>query len=330
MRPVRTMGIVGAGVIGAGWAARAAHCGLDVIVSDVNPEMCDWLFGTARDAGEMLGKLTEGISMPERGRIDFTTELTDLAEGADFIQECVPEVLELKHAVLGEVASLTSEDIVIASSTSGFMPSDLQAGLNHPERILVGHPFNPVYLCPLVEVVGGKETSSGASATARRLYESLAMHVLIVRREIPGHISDRLQEAMWREILHLLADDIATTGELDESIVYGPGLRWAAMGMNQLYMMAGGQGGARRFMEQFGPALELPWCNMKAPQLTESLIDRFVEGTSDQSAGRSIRELEAIRDECLVEIQKVLARHDVGAGRTLNAFGRKLRAADDQ
>ena len=151
------------------------------------------------------------------------------------------------------------------------------------------------------------------------------MHALMVRREVPGHISDRLQEAMWREILHSLNDDIATTGELDESIVYGPGLRWAVMGMNQIYMIAGGKGGARHFIEQFGPALEWPWTYLKAPELTDTIIDRFVDGTAEQADGKSIREMERIRDECLVAIQRVLKKYDMASGSTLNKFEQQLK-----
>jgi carnitine 3-dehydrogenase len=182
-----------------------------------------------------------------------------------------------------------------------------------------------VYLCPLVEIVGGTQTSQGAKDAARAFYESVGMHALMVRREVPGHISDRLQEAMWREILHALNDDIATTGELDESIVYGPGLRWAFMGMNQIYMIAGGEGGARHFMKQFGPALEWPWSHLKAPELSEEIIERFASGTEEQAGGRSIRELERIRDECLVAIQRVLRKHDIASGTTLKRFEEQLK-----
>ena len=196
------------------------------------------------------------------------------------------------------------------------MPSEMQSHVTNPERFLVGHPFNPVYLCPLVEIVGGKNTSEATKLSAKDFYESLGMHALMVKKEVPGHISDRLQEAMWREILHALNDDIASTQELDESIAYGPGLRWAIMGMNQIYMIAGGAGGARHFIEQFGPALEWPWTHLKAPELSNKIIDKFVDGTSDQAEGKSIRELEIIRDECLVEVQKVLAKHNIGAGKT--------------
>jgi carnitine 3-dehydrogenase len=326
MRQVKTLGLLGTGVIGGGWAARALHCGFDVIAADIDPKMEAWIRGAVETAAPALDALTDGLPMPAKGHLTFTTDAAEMAARADFVQENVPEVLEIKHRALAAVAEAAGGDVVIASSTSGFMPTELQKGLAHPDRVLVGHPFNPVYLCPLVEVVGGEETSADAKQAARAFYESIGMHVLMVRREVPGHISDRLQEAMWREILHALNDDIATTGELDESIVYGPGLRWAVMGMNQIYMIAGGEGGARHFIEQFGPALEWPWSHLKAPPLTEDIVERFVEGTAAQAEGRSVRELEAIRDECLVAIQRVLAKHDIGAGKTLNAFEKRLRA----
>ncbi len=326
MREIKTFGLLGTGVIGGGWAARALHAGYDVIASDLNPAMEDWLEGAVEISAPALKKLTEGMALPEPGTLWFTTDPLEMAEAADAIQENVPEVMAVKQTALSGVAEVTEPDVLILSSTSGFMPSDLQKGLKHPERVLVGHPFNPVYLCPLVEVVAGMATSEEAVATASDLYASMGMEVLRVRKEVPGHLSDRLQEAMWREILHSLNDGIATTGELDASIVYGPGLRWSIMGMNQIYMIAGGDGGARHFMEQFGPCLDEPWTYLNAPDLTPEIIDRFVDGTAEQAGGKSIRDLEAIRDECLVAVQKVLAKHDMGAGKTLNAWGRRLDA----
>jgi len=326
MRPVRTLGLLGTGVIGGGWAARALHSGFDVIACDLDPGQEDWLHGAVETAAPALAKLTEGMALPPRGALRFTTDPAEMAAGADAIQENVPEVMAVKRAALAGIAEVAGPDVPILSSTSGFMPSDLQAGLRHPERLVVGHPFNPVYLCPLVEVVAGKATSEEAVSAAEGFYRDLGMEVLRVRREVPGHLADRLQEAMWREILHALNDDIATTGELDAAIVYGPGLRWAIMGMNQIYMIAGGAGGARHFIEQFGPCLDEPWTHLKAPELTREIIDRFVEGTAEQAGGRSLRELEAIRDDCLVAIQKVLAGHGVGAGRTLNDWAARLDA----
>ena len=325
MRDIKTLGLLGTGVIGGGWAARALHGGYDVLAYDIKPEMEAVLMRSLEVAAQGLEKLTEGMAVPPKGTLRFTTELSDLAAGADFIQENVPEVLEIKRKALADLTAIAPADVLISSSTSGFMPSDLHEGMTAPERILVGHPFNPVYLCPLVEIVGGKETADSAKESAKAFYESIGMHVLMVKREVPGHISDRLQEAMWREILHSLNDDIATTGELDESIVYGPGLRWAIMGMNQIYMLGGGEGGARHFMKQFGPALDLPWTYLKAPELTDEIIDRFADGTEAQAGGKSIRELEAIRDECMVAIQRVLAKHDMGSGKALNKFEAYLK-----
>ncbi len=324
MNKISTLGLLGTGVIGGGWAARALHAGVNVIAADINPEMEKWIREAVDNALPKLADLTDGISMPERGKLSFTTNIIEMAEKSDFIQENVPENLEIKHKVLEEVSKNTKTDVVISSSTSGFMPSEMQTCVMNPERFLVGHPFNPVYLCPLVEIVGGKSTSKNTKLIAKDFYESLGMHALMVKKEVPGHISDRLQEAMWREILHALNDDIASTQELDESIVYGPGLRWAIMGMNQIYMIAGGAGGARHFIEQFGPALEWPWTHLKAPPLTEKIINSFVEGTESQAEGKSIRELENIRDECLVAIQKVLAKHNIGAGTALNNLKKRL------
>jgi len=193
-----------------------------------------------------------------------------------------------------------------------------------PERLLVAHPFNPVYLLPLVELVAGRQTSAAALDAAARFYSYIGMHPLRVRREVPGHLTDRLQEALWREILHLVNDDVATTGELDDSIVYGPGLRWAAMGTNLIYHLAGGETGMRHMLRQFGPCLKWPWTKLEAPELTEGLIDKMVAGTQAEAAGRSIRELERLRDDYLVAIQQVLREYNIGAGATLRALEERL------
>jgi len=324
MRNVSTLGLIGTGVIGSGWAARALYAGIDVVAADPDPAMEAWLRESVDAAMSSIAALTAGVPAPSPGTLSFTTDSREMAAAADFIQESVPENLDIKHRVLGDISAAAPADVVIASSTSGFMPSELAPGAIHPERVVVGHPFNPVYLCPLVEIVGGTATSEESKAAARSFYESIGMHALVLRREVPGHLADRLQEAMWREILHALNDDIATTGELDESIVYGPGLRWAFMGMNQVYMIAGGEGGAEHFMRQFGPALKWPWSHLEAPELTDEIVERFAAGTREQAGGRSIRELEKIRDECLVAIQRVLAEHDIGAGATLNRFRGEL------
>ena len=326
MQTVRTLGLMGTGVIGAGWAARALHFGIDVVAADVRPEMERTLREAVANAEPALARLTSA-PLPNKGTLTFTTDLALMARAADFIQENIPEQLELKQRVLGEVSRHARPDVIIASSTSGLMPTDLQARLQHPERLCVAHPFNPVYLLPLVELVGGVKTSEATLAAAADFFTYIGMHPLRVRREVPGHLTDRLQEALWREILHLVNDDVATTGELDASIIYGPGLRWAGMGTNLIYHLAGGEAGMRHMLEQFGPCLKWPWTRLEAPELTENLIDRMVAGTQAQAAGRSIRELERLRDDYLVAIQQVLREYDIGAGATLRALESRLLAS---
>ena len=323
MRKVKTLGLLGTGVIGGGWAARALHFGIDVIAADVKPEMEAWIRGAVANAEPALARLTFA-PLPPKGTLSFTTDLRTMAERADFIQENIPEQLALKQRMLADVSRYAGPDVIIASSTSGLTPTDLQRDMVAPERFLVAHPFNPVYLLPLVELVGGARTAPATIDAAAEFFVYIGMHALKVRREVPGHLTDRLQEAIWREILHLVNDGVATTGELDESIIYGPGLRWAAMGTNMIYHLAGGESGMRHMLAQFGPALKWPWTKLEAPELTETLIDRMVEGTQAQAAGRSIRELERLRDDYLVAIQQVLRQFDIGAGSTLRLLEERL------
>ncbi|MGH8319040.1 MAG: 3-hydroxyacyl-CoA dehydrogenase NAD-binding domain-containing protein [Steroidobacteraceae bacterium] len=325
MRQVKVLGLLGTGVIGGGWAARALQLGLDVVAMDTRSEMEAWIRGAVENARGTLSRLTLA-PLPPEGRLTFTTDLEAMARGVDFIQENIPEQLELKQRVLAQASRVAPADVVIASSTSGLLPSDLQQAMTAPERFLVAHPFNPVYLLPLVELVGGKRTSPAALAAAERFYTEIGMHPLRVRREVPGHLTDRLQEALWREILHLVNDGVASTGELDEAIIYGPGLRWAGMGTNLIYHLAGGETGMRHMLRQFGPCLKWPWTRLEAPELTEALIDRMVEGTQAQAGNRSIRELERLRDEYLLAIQQVLKQFDLGAGATLRGLEERLYA----
>jgi len=323
MRQVKTFGLLGTGVIGGGWAARALHFGIDVIAADVKPEMEEWIRGAVANAEPALARLTFA-PLPPKGKLSFTTDLRVMAESADFIQENIPEQLPLKQRMLAQVSQHAAHDVIIASSTSGLTPTDLQRDMVAPERFCVAHPFNPVYLLPLVELVPGAKTAPATIEAAAKFFTYIGMHALRVRREVPGHLTDRLQEAIWREILHMVNEGVATTGELDESIIYGPGLRWAAMGTNLIYHLAGGETGMRHMLAQFGPALKWPWTKLEAPELTEKLIDRMVEGTQQQAAGRSIRELERLRDNYLVAIQQVLRQFDIGAGSTLRALEERL------
>lgn len=313
---IKTIGIVGTGVIGAGWAARCLARGLQVIASDPAPNAESQLrqkVDDAEPAMAQLGLQTDGMQQ----RLAFTGDLTKLCDAADFIQENAPENEDLKRDLHAQLDAAAPRQVIIASSSSGLLPTRIQLDCAHPERVVIGHPFNPVYLLPLVEVLGGEQTRAESIDTAIEFYRSLGMHALRVRTEVPGYISDRLQEALWREALHMITEGVATTEEIDDAIIYGPGLRWAFMGTCLTFHLAGGDAGMRHMLEQFGPALKLPWTKLQAPELTEQLIDRMVTGTRAQAAGRSVKELEQLRDNCLIAIMQALAQFDYAAGRTL-------------
>ena len=280
----RTVGLVGTGVIGAGWAVRVLARGHDVVAWDPAVGAEDRLrlaVERAWPSATRLG-LFPGAD-PDRLRWAGSAE--EVAGSADWVQESAPEDASVKRALLRRLDSAADPATVIASSSSGLLPSRLAEGLSRPERLLIGHPFNPVYLLPLVEVVPGEATSDEAVAAAVAHYDDLVMHPLVVRNEVEGYLSDRLQEALWRENLHLVNDGVATTAELDDAIVYGPGLRWAAMGTNLTFHLAGGDSGMRHMLGQFGPALKLPWTRLEAPELTDELVEAMAAGCEDQAAG---------------------------------------------
>ncbi|MFC6670801.1 L-carnitine dehydrogenase [Marinobacterium aestuariivivens] len=305
----RQLSVIGTGVIGNGWIARALARGWNVVAFDPAPgaeSRTHAFIDNAWPSLERLG-LADGAK-PERLR--FSDSLEAVVQGADLIQENVPERLELKHEVLAALDANAASGVIIGSSTSGFKPSDLQKNCpREPGRVIVAHPFNPVYLLPLVELVGGTATSARDMEQAQALYRELAMRPLVVRREIEGHIADRLMEALWREALHLVNDGVATTEEVDAAVVYGCGLRWSLMGTFLTFHLAGGEPGMRHMLEQFGPALKLPWTKLEAPELTDALIDRVVEGCEFQAAGRPVTELDRRRDAFLVELLDLVQRY---------------------
>jgi carnitine 3-dehydrogenase len=311
--PIKTVGIVGGGVIGSGWAARCLAHGLDVIATDPAPNAERAMRDSVANAWPALTRvgLKPGADM---ARLTFVTSVAEVGERADFIQESAPERIDLKRKLHAAMDAAARPDVIIASSSSGLLPSEFQADCKHAERIIVGHPFNPVYLLPLVEVLGGRKTAPEAIDNAAGFYTAVGMKALKVRKEIDGYIADRLQEALWREILHLVNDGIATTGEIDDAIRYGPGIRWAFMGTNLIYHLAGGEGGMRHMLEQFGPALDLPWTNHKAPKLTQELIDRMVAGTAEQAKGWSIKDLERLRDDCIIRVTQAVEEARKAAG----------------
>ncbi|GKW49611.1 L-carnitine dehydrogenase [Halomonas sp. NCCP-2165] len=305
----RQLSVIGTGVIGNGWIARALARGWDVVAFDPAPEAparTRAFVDNAWPSLERLG-LAEGASP---ARLTFVDNLEAAVAGADLIQENVPERLALKREILAALDAAAEAEVIIGSSTSGFKPSDLQQDCaKAPGRVIVAHPFNPVYLLPLVELVGGEATAAEQTASAQVLYRELAMRPLVVRREIEGHIADRLMEALWREALHLVNDGVATTEEVDAAVVYGCGLRWSLMGTFLTFHLAGGEPGMRHMLEQFGPALKLPWTKLEAPELTDELIDKVVEGCEYQAAGRPVSELDRRRDDFLVELLDLVQKY---------------------
>jgi carnitine 3-dehydrogenase len=307
-------------VIGGGWAARFLLNGYDVVMYDPDPE-------AARRVDEQLENARRALAalmlapLPAEGGLTFAVDAEEASAAADFVQESAPEQVELKQQLLSAASRAARPEVVIASSTSGLRPSILQREMERPERLTVGHPFNPVYLLPLVEVCGGELTAPQTLERAAELYRAVGMRPLRLQREIDGFISDRLLEALWREALWLVNDGVATVEEIDDAIRFGPGLRWSIMGTFLLYRIAGGEEGVRHFMSQFGPALEWPWTKLTdVPELTEDLLARLELQSDSQADGRSIRELERLRDDCLVGVLQALRQQDVGAGSTLREY----------
>ena len=318
---------IGGGVIGAGWVARLILSGVDVAVYDPSPDAERVVTEILDNARRSMPRLLD-VALPEPGRVRFAPNVADAVTGAELIQESVPERLDLKCGILAEIDSAAPVDAIIGSSTSGLLPSDLQRGMAHPERLVVAHPYNPVYLLPLVELVGGQATASETLTRARAIYTAIGMKPVTIRREIEAFVGDRLLEALWREALWLVHDDIASVTEIDDVIRYSFGLRWAQMGLFQTYRIAGGEAGMRHFLHQFGPALKWPWTKlMDVPDLDDALIARIADQSDEQADGLSVRELERIRDDNLVAIMRALAAQQGGRGWGAGELLRRQEAA---
>ena len=312
-KEIKNITVVGTGVIGNGWITRFLANGYTVTASDPDQNA----EARTRDAVKRAWSKMEEMGLQEgasQANLFFEPNLQKALKDADFVQENVPEREDLKRNVIAQIDKYADKDAVIASSTSGILPSVLQADcVNYPERVVVAHPFNPVYLMPLVEIVGGKKTEEHMIESAKNFYEALNMKPLIVRHEIEGHIADRLMEAIWREGLHIVNDGIATTEEVDASIIYGPGLRWALMGPFMTLHMGGGKQGMRHLLHQFGPALKLPWTKLEAPELTDELANKVIEGCEAQTGDIEMDKLEERLDEFLIELQQLLEKYWPGA-----------------
>ncbi len=318
-----TAAIIGGGVIGGGWAARLVLNGWNVRVYDPDPE-AERKIGEVMDNARRALPMLVDFDMPAEGDLTICATLEEAATNASLIVEAVPERVDIKRKVYAQIEAVNTDGI-IASSTSGIMPTDLQAEMEHPGRLIVGHPFNPVYLLPLVELVAGEKTDTTAIETAKSIYSSLGMYPLHCRVEIEGFLSDRLQEALWREALWLLHDNVATADEIDAAIAYGPGLRWAQMGTMQTFHLAGGEGGMRAMLAMFGPCLKWPWTKlMDVPELTDEFVNKVGDQCEAQAGDLGPRDLERIRDNNLIGIIRSLKGGNWGAGAIANAHQKAL------
>jgi carnitine 3-dehydrogenase len=300
-----TVACVGAGVIGGGWVAHFLAQGFHVRAWDPAPDAeakLRRLVDAAWPALTSLG-LAEGAS---RDNLVVMATLAEAVTDAVFVQESAPEDLALKQKLLAEIDAVTPAGVVVASSTSGYGMTDMQADAGTPERLVVGHPFNPPYLIPLVEVVGGERTEAWAVEHAAAFYRRVGKTVITMDREVPGFIANRLQEALWREALHMVDSGEATVEQIDTAITAGPGLRWPIQGPMLTFHLAGGEGGMAHMLDHFGPSLKAPWTRLAAPELTTGLRDAVVDGCLDEAGERSISDLVAERDRAIIAVQRAV------------------------
>ncbi|MCZ6470081.1 MAG: 3-hydroxyacyl-CoA dehydrogenase NAD-binding domain-containing protein [Gammaproteobacteria bacterium] len=301
---VRRVTCIGAGPIGGGWAAHFLAQGYEVTsyLHDASEQdALQRLLKTAWASVEEIG-LAKGASLDN---FNWTTDLKEATENAEFIQESAPEVLELKQDLYQKLGEIVDPQVVIASSTSGLSMTDIQARCSTPERTIVGHPFNPPYLLPLVEMIGGEKTTARTVDWTVEFYKVAGKAPLVMNKEVPGFIATRLQEAIWREALHMVANGEATVEQIDQAVVNGPGPRWALMGPCEIFHIGGGEGGMAYCLDQFGPALKLPWTRLVAPELTPELRKAMVDGCVQMTEGQDFATLSRKMNAGLVEIAKM-------------------------
>ena len=322
---MRIAAIIGGGVIGGGWAARFLLMGWEVRLFDPDPE-------AERKVAEVLDNARRSLpglydtALPGEGRLVHCATISEAVAGAVWIQESIPERLELKRKTYQKLQEHCDAGAVIASSTSGFTPRQLQGCATRPGQILVAHPFNPVYLLPLAELVVSDKNPPELVDKAEEILRAIGMFPLRITAEIEAHIADRFLEAVWREALWMIHDDVATTAEIDEAIRMGFGLRWGQMGLFETYRIAGGEAGMRHFLAQFGPCLSWNWTKlMDVPELDAALIDKIAAQSDAQSGHMTIRQLERVRDENLVAMLRALKGQNWGAGAHLRALDAGLR-----
>ncbi|MHC1950501.1 3-hydroxyacyl-CoA dehydrogenase [Bradyrhizobium sp. UFLA06-06] len=317
----RAVALLGGGIIGGGWAARFLLSGVDVKLYDPAPgsaEAVRKVVDSARRAYEQMG-----LSLPAQGNLTMVDTVEEAVCDVDLVQESAPERLDLKQKLLPKASKAAAPKTLICSSTSGFMPSALQEGVEHPERLIVAHPFNPVYLLPLVELCGGPRVPSSVLERAAEIFRAVGMHALVLRKEIGGFIANRIQEAIWREGLWLVHDDVATVEDVDDAIRYSFGLRLAIRGP---FHMGGGGAAMRQSLEKWGPDVRSQWTNFPAPEHDKAFIDKLSAQSGARSDKSTSAQVEKKRDECLVAILQALQGENYGAGSSFLQWEKALRS----
>jgi carnitine 3-dehydrogenase len=309
-KPIRRIAIVGTGVIGASWAAYYLARGFDVVATDPAPNAEANLRKYVDEAWPLLTSvgLSDGAS---RDRLTFTANLQQALANADFVQENGPERPELKMKLFADMDAATPVDSIIASSSSGITPSVMQTKCVHPERVLVGHPFNPPHVIPLVEVVGGTKTSEEAIRRAMAFYAAIGKKAIRLNKELPGHVANRLQAALYREVLYLIEQNVLSVADADDAVSYGPGLRWGVMGPSLQWHLGGGQGGIKHFMEHLLPGMVQAWKVLGTPNVTPELQRVVADGVAEEAAGRSVEQLAEGENETLVGLLRLRAQQEL-------------------
>ncbi|GAB5470439.1 MAG: 3-hydroxyacyl-CoA dehydrogenase NAD-binding domain-containing protein [Rhodospirillales bacterium] len=303
MRELRKVAVIGGGLIGMSWASLFLARGLEVVVTDPRAAAEAELDAFVAEAWPTLRAL-ELTASEAIGKAAFTTDIASLT-GIDFVAECGPDRIAIKRQIVAEIEAVVASDVPISSSTSSLMASDIQDGARHPERILVGHPMNPPHLVPMVELVGGRQTSEEALATAEAFYRRMKRVTIRVRKEVVGHLANRLNSALYREAVNIVAQGIGTVEDVDKAIAYGAGMRWALMGPHMIYHLGGGAGGYRHYLDHLGPTQEARWRDLGTSPLTEDLKNHLVEGLDRELREQDETTLTARRDEALVELYRL-------------------------
>ena len=308
---IQHIAIIGAGLIGASWAALFLSKGLRVTVCDPSQAALDGVPGFVATAWDDLAQLDDIAATPPLDRLTLTQDIARACAQADMVQECGPDRIGIKQQIVAQIEAALAPDAIIASSTSSLMASDIQDGARHPGRILVAHPMNPPHLVPLVELVAGRATDPACIATARAFYDGIGRVTVVVQKERVGHLANRLTSALYREAVSLVAEGVATVADVDRAIAHGPGLRWAFMGPHLTYHLGGGAGGYRHYLDHLGPTQVARWADQTTPALTPALIDTLVAGIEEATMGESPAELARRRDAALVALAKL--KRDLGA-----------------